>query len=90
MILCNIMVFFFSFEVIKLDHWSINDSSFGPLIAGLHNDIYHMGYFPSILTIERLNYANVITQVWPARYYSNRLYFLYIHIFFKSSYENIH
>ncbi|PBC29009.1 hypothetical protein APICC_09986 [Apis cerana cerana] len=39
----------------------------GPLIAGFKNGIYDLGYFPSILTKERFNYADVIMQVWPIR-----------------------
>ncbi|XP_043525262.1 uncharacterized protein LOC122536725, partial [Frieseomelitta varia] len=59
-------LFNFTFEVIELDHWEKNDSV-GPLISGLHQGKYHLGYFPSIITIERLNRADVILQVWPIR-----------------------
>ncbi|KZC03889.1 hypothetical protein WN55_00069, partial [Dufourea novaeangliae] len=39
----------------------------GPLMAGLKQRDFDVGYFPSILTNDRLNYANVALQVWPAR-----------------------
>ncbi|XP_043262967.1 ionotropic receptor 75a-like [Colletes gigas] len=59
-------MFNFTLEVFGLDHWEKNDKN-GPLIAGLKERIFDLGYCPTILTKERLNYANVILQVWPER-----------------------
>ncbi|CAL7944852.1 unnamed protein product [Xylocopa violacea] len=59
-------MFNFTLEVIELNHWGKNDSN-GPLMAGLRQDLYDIGFYPSILTIERLNFADVILQIFPAR-----------------------
>ncbi|XP_034196183.1 ionotropic receptor 75a [Osmia lignaria lignaria] len=59
-------IFNFTLEVLELDHWEKNDRN-GPLVTGLSKRIFDLGYYPSILTNERLNYADVITQVWPVR-----------------------
>ncbi|XP_076766933.1 ionotropic receptor 75a [Xylocopa sonorina] len=59
-------MFNFTLEVIELNHWGKNDSN-GPLMAGLGQDIYDIGFYPSILTLERLKFADVILQIFPAR-----------------------
>ncbi|XP_076178932.1 ionotropic receptor 75a isoform X2 [Ptiloglossa arizonensis] len=59
-------MFNYTLEVIELNHWEKNDRN-GPQFSGLRDRIFDLTYCPSILTAERLNYANVILQVWPER-----------------------
>ncbi|XP_015437865.1 PREDICTED: uncharacterized protein LOC107192984 [Dufourea novaeangliae] len=59
-------MFNLTLDMIELTHWEKDDRN-GPLMAGLKQRDFDVGYFPSILTNDRLNYANVALQVWPAR-----------------------
>lgn len=53
-------------DLIEIDHWEKNDSN-GPLMSTLKRDDADLGYYPSILTIERYGYARVIFPQWPTR-----------------------
>ncbi|XP_011882968.1 PREDICTED: uncharacterized protein LOC105570410 [Vollenhovia emeryi] len=59
-------MFNFTMELIEITHWEKNDSN-GPLMGTLKRDDADLGYYPSILTIERYGYARVIFQQWPTR-----------------------
>lgn len=59
-------VFACSMDLIEISHWEKNDSN-GPLMGTLKRDDADLGYYPSILTIERYGYARVIFQQWPTR-----------------------
>lgn len=59
-------VFNFTMDLIGIDHWEKNDS-YGPLMSTLKRDDADLGYYPSILTIERYSYARVIFPQWPTR-----------------------
>ncbi|XP_076664881.1 ionotropic receptor 75a-like isoform X3 [Andrena cerasifolii] len=56
----------FSLETIELNHWPPNDEN-GPLMSGLRDQLFDLGYYPSLLTHERLDWCDVTLQVWPAR-----------------------
>ncbi|XP_076293992.1 ionotropic receptor 75a [Lasioglossum baleicum] len=58
-------MFNFTLDVIELD-WPKNAKN-GPLMSGLKERKYDIGYYPSILTIERLTLADVTLQVFPTR-----------------------
>jgi len=55
-----------SIDLIEINHWEKNDSN-GPLMSTLKRGDADLGYYPSILTIERYAYARVIIQQWPTR-----------------------
>lgn len=55
-----------SIDVIEITQWEKNDSN-GPLMGALKKDEADLGYYPSILTIERYADARVILQQWPTR-----------------------
>ncbi|XP_025075693.1 uncharacterized protein LOC105433379 [Pogonomyrmex barbatus] len=59
-------MFNFTLDLIEINHWEKNDSN-GPLMSTLKRDDADLGYYPSILTIERYGYARVILQQWPTR-----------------------
>ncbi|KYN18293.1 Glutamate receptor [Trachymyrmex cornetzi] len=59
-------MFNFTMDLIEIDHWEKNDSN-GPLMGTLKRDDADLGYYPSILTIERYGYARVIFPQWPTR-----------------------
>lgn len=56
-----------SLEMIELNYWPPNDRN-GPLMSGLRDRLFDLGYYPSILTQERLGLCDVTLQVWPSRY----------------------
>ncbi|XP_076664878.1 ionotropic receptor 75a isoform X2 [Andrena cerasifolii] len=56
----------FSLETIELNYWPPKDRN-GPLMSGLRDRLFDLGYYPSILTHERLDWCDVTLQVWPAR-----------------------
>nr|XP_012138610.1 PREDICTED: LOW QUALITY PROTEIN: uncharacterized protein LOC100877692 [Megachile rotundata] len=60
-------MFNFTLEVSAIDHWE-KGNKIGPLVTSLNKRLYDLGYYPSILTLERMNNADVITQVWPLSY----------------------
>jgi len=62
----SIKIFMRSIDLIEIDHWEKNDT-YGPLMSTLKRRDADLGYYPSILTIERYGYARVIIQQWPAR-----------------------
>ncbi|EFN83418.1 hypothetical protein EAI_02237 [Harpegnathos saltator] len=59
-------IFNFSIDLIEIDHWQKNDTV-GPLMEAFKRGEADLGYYPSILTIERYGYARVIVQQWPTR-----------------------
>ncbi|KAL0105247.1 hypothetical protein PUN28_016715 [Cardiocondyla obscurior] len=59
-------IYNFTMELIEINHWEKNDSN-GPLMSTLKRDDADLGYYPSILTIERYGYARVIFPQWPTR-----------------------
>ncbi|XP_076380508.1 ionotropic receptor 75a isoform X1 [Megalopta genalis] len=59
-------MFNFTLDVIELNYWAKHDKN-GPLMNGLKQRKFDLGFFPSIVTKERLAYADVALQVWPAR-----------------------
>ncbi|XP_071565025.1 ionotropic receptor 75a-like isoform X2 [Temnothorax nylanderi] len=59
-------MFNFTMDLIEINHWEKNDSN-GPLMSTLKRDDADLGYYPSILTIERYGYARVIFPQWPTR-----------------------
>ncbi|XP_078050387.1 ionotropic receptor 75a isoform X2 [Augochlora pura] len=59
-------MFNFTLDIIELDHWAKDDTN-GPLMTGLKEREFDMGFYPSLITKERLTYADVALQVWPAR-----------------------
>ena len=56
----------FSLEMIELNYWPPKDRN-GPLMSGLRDGLFDLGYHPLILTPERLDWCDVTLQVWPAR-----------------------
>lgn len=52
--------------MIELNYWAKNDSN-GPLMSGLNRSLFDIGFFPSIITSERLDLAGVMLQVLPVR-----------------------
>ncbi|KAM0727802.1 Ionotropic receptor 75a [Formica fusca] len=59
-------IFNFTMDLIEINHWDKNDTN-GPVMSLLKSDGADLGYFPSILTLERYGYARVIFQQWPTR-----------------------
>lgn len=53
-------------DLIEINHWEKNDT-YGPLMSTLKKDEADLGYYPSILTIERYELARVIFPQWPTR-----------------------
>lgn len=53
-------------DLIEINHWEKNDSN-GPMMGALKRNEADLGYYPSILTIERYEYARVIFPQWPTR-----------------------
>nr|XP_012233009.1 PREDICTED: uncharacterized protein LOC105678338 [Linepithema humile] len=56
----------FTMDIIEINHWEKNDSN-GPMMGALKRNEADLGYYPSILTIERYGYARVIFPQWPTR-----------------------
>ncbi|KMQ99404.1 hypothetical protein RF55_1087 [Lasius niger] len=59
-------IFNFTMDLIEINHWEKNDSN-GPLMSTLKRDEADLGYYPSILRIERYGDARVIFPQWPTR-----------------------
>ncbi|XP_053976501.1 ionotropic receptor 75a-like [Hylaeus volcanicus] len=59
-------MFNITLDLIELSHWEKHDRN-GPVFAGFRDRHFDLSYYPSILTNERLNFADVMVQLWPSR-----------------------
>ncbi|KAG7204595.1 hypothetical protein KM043_005014 [Ampulex compressa] len=59
-------MFNFTMELTELQRWGRSTPN-GPLMSGLQEGIYDLGYYPSIITDERLYCGSVIIPMWPVR-----------------------
>ncbi|XP_076231262.1 ionotropic receptor 75a [Calliopsis andreniformis] len=59
-------MFNYTLDVLGLMHWDANKYN-GPLFTGFQDGSIDIGYFPSVITQQRIDIADAILQVFPAR-----------------------
>lgn len=53
-------------DLLERDHWEKNETC-GPVMSALKADVADLSFYPSIISMERIEFGRVIVQQWPSR-----------------------